>query len=169
MTQNTSSTTTMTSTHLEPTSVTPEVEATLETEVELPIRRFDPDSIKNYPRSNRKVSINYGVYSLTSESRDLLQGQSIHISPDGLEFLTSSALHEGTLLKVQINIPDYWNRKARFVEYRRIDRPQNFSILVKIVKTEDIGKRGKKKIITAQTVNIDETDEMVLKSYLQEG
>jgi hypothetical protein len=32
-----------------------------------------------------------------------------------------------------------------------------------------VGRRGKKKIVTVQTVNIDETDELVLKSYLQEG
>jgi len=53
-------------------------------------------------------------------------------------------------------------------EYRRIDSPQQFRILAKVLRTEEIGKRGRKKLILAQTVNIDEIDEKVLKSYLQD-
>ena len=32
-----------------------------------------------------------------------------------------------------------------------------------------MGKRGKKKLVLVQTVNIDEIDEQVLKTYLQDG
>jgi hypothetical protein len=86
-----------------------------------------------------------------------------------VEFHATRDYPEGTLLKVHITLPDYWQRKQRFVEYRRIDTPDTFKILCKVVRTEDIGKRGKKKLVIAQTVNMDEVDEQVLKSYLQEG
>ena len=59
--------------------------------------------------------------------------------------------------------------RVRFVQYRRIDQPARFPILAKVVGVEDVGRRGKKKIVTVQTVSIDETDELVLKSFLQEG
>ena len=72
-------------------------------------------------------------------------------------------------MKIHINIPDYWERKQRFVDYRRIDTPGNFRILAKVVSSEEVGKRGKKRIILARTVNMDEVDEQVLKSFLQEG
>lgn len=147
------------------TSVTDEAPKTDENLV----RGFDTSLIKKYPRSNRKVSINYGAYSLMTDEDSMDATQSIHISPAGIEFQSAKAFQEGTLLRILVNIPDYWQRKRRFVEYRRIDQPARFSILAKVVRSEDLGRRGKKKMVTVQTVSIDETDEMVLKSFLQEG
>jgi hypothetical protein len=57
----------------------------------------------------------------------------------------------------------------RFVEYRRVDTPETFKVLAKVVRTEEIGKRGKKKLVVVQTVNMDDVDEQVLKNFLQEG
>ena len=138
-------------------------------EKEVVIKGFDTALIKKYPRSNRKVQINFGAYSLLSNEDSMEATQSIHISPAGLEFQSQQPLPEGTLLKIHVNIPNYWQRKRRFVEYRRVDQPERFSILAKVIQSEDIGRRGKKKLVTVQTVSIDETDELVLKSYLQEG
>lgn len=131
--------------------------------------RFDPTLIKKYPRSSRKVSMKYGTYSLSVDETSLESTQSLHISPHGIEFQTTMAYAPGTLLRIHLDIPDYWQRKLRFVQYRRIDQPARFPILAKVVSVEDVGRRGKKKIVTVQTVSIDETDELVLKSYLQEG
>lgn len=131
--------------------------------------KFDPSLIKKYPRSSRKVSIKYGTYSLSTDESTLEATQSLHISPHGMEFHTTMAYAPGTLLRIHLDIPDYWQRKLRFVQYRRIDQPARFPILAKVVSVEDVGRRGKKKIVTVQTVSIDETDELVLKSYLQEG
>lgn len=129
---------------------------------------FDPDLIRKYPRANRKIGISVSTYSIGSQSPEP-DGQSVFISPHGLEFRTAQSYTEGTLLKIEVTLPDYWERKQRFVEYGRIDRPANFKILAKVVKSENIGKRGKKKAVIAQTIIIDEVDEKVLKSYLQEG
>ena len=129
---------------------------------------FNEDMIRKYPKANKKIQIEVVRYGIAAQAGDQEKGQSIHISPYGLEFQASKPYPEGTLLKINVNVPDYWNRKQRFVDYRRIDAPGNFRILAKVVKTEDVGKRGKKKLILAQTVNMDEVDEQVLKSYLQE-
>jgi len=131
--------------------------------------KFDVTLIKKYPRSTRKVNIKYGTYSISADENTLESTQSLHISPHGVEFQTTASYSPGTLLRIHLDIPDYWQRKLRFVQYRRIDQPARFPILAKVVSVEDVGRRGKKKIITAQTVSIDETDELVLKSYLQEG
>lgn len=130
---------------------------------------FDDNLIRKYPRSNRKVTITVSAYSLVTGEENGDNSQSIHISPHGMEFHAHRAYPEGTLLKIHVALPDYWRRKQRYVEYRRIDQPHNFKILAKVVKTEDVGKRGKKKLITVQTVNMDEVDEQVLKTFLQEG
>jgi hypothetical protein len=129
---------------------------------------FDEDLIKKYPRSNRKVQVEVMPYGLAGPGDDG-RAQTIHISPHGLEFQGTKDYPQGTLLKIHVSLPDYWNRKQRFVEYRRVDTPETFKILAKVVRTEDVGKRGKKKLIVVQTVNMDEIDEQVLKSYLQDG
>lgn len=131
--------------------------------------KFDASLIKKYPRSSRKVSMRYGTYSISSDDSTLESTQSMHISPHGIEFQTTACYSPGTLLRIHLDIPDYWQRKLRFVQYRRIDQPARFPILAKVVTVEEVGRRGKKKIVTVQTVSIDETDELVLKSYLQEG
>jgi hypothetical protein len=131
--------------------------------------KFDPTLIKKYPRSTRKVSMKYGAYSLSADDESLEATQSVHISPHGIEFHTTMSYAPGTLLRIHLDIPDYWQRKLRFVQYRRIDQPARFPILAKVISVESIGRRGKKKSVTVQTVSIDETDELVLKNYLQEG
>ncbi len=130
--------------------------------------KFDEDLIKKYPRSNRKVQIGVARYGLFSELEEV-KSQSLHISPHGLEFQVPKTFEDGALLKINIALPDYWNRKRRFVDYARIDSPDTFKVLAKVVRSEDIGKRGKKKLVIAQVVNMDEIDEQVLKSFLQDG
>lgn len=131
--------------------------------------KFDAAQIKNFPRSNRKVSMRYGAFGLPSDDEVLAATQSMHISPQGIEFCTTEAYAPGTLLRIHLDIPDYWQRKLKFVQYRRVDQPARFPILAKVISSEAVGRRGKKKVVTVQTVSIDETDELVLRSYLQEG
>lgn len=130
---------------------------------------FNEDLIRKYPRANRKVSIHVSSYGLLFASDGAEKGTSIFISPHGVEFQTAKSFSEGTLLKISVTLPDYWQRKQRFVDYTRVDAPNEFRILAKVIKTQDVGKRGRKKIILAQTVNMDEIDEQVLKTFLQEG
>lgn len=129
---------------------------------------FNEDLVKKYPRSNRRLSLAVARYGINSEV-DPEEGQTVHISPFGIQFRGTEEYEEGDLLKIHINMPDYWERKQRFVDYSRIDTPSNFKILAKVVSTEEVGKRGKKKIILCRTVNMDEIDEQVLKAFLQEG
>lgn len=130
---------------------------------------FDEDLIKKYPHSNRKVSVEVQAYNLISEANREQKLQTLFISPYGMEFQASRDYSPGTLLKIHVSLPDYWNRKQRFVDYSRIDTPNTFKVLAKVVRTEDVGKRGKKKLIVVQTVNMDEVDEKVLKNYLEDG
>ena len=131
---------------------------------------FSAELVKSYPRANRKIVLGVRPYNLRNEEKGLEdKATTTFISPHGIEFQVPKEYPNGTLLKINIVLPDYWVRKQQFVEYSRIDTPNEFKVLAKVVHTEDLGKRGKKKLVLAQTVNIDEVDELVLKSYLQEA
>lgn len=155
-------------------AVNPEQEAHPESEESTkpaPTQTFDTNLIKTYPKSNRRISLNVAKFGISSQDGDEKEpnGQSMHISPHGIEFRTTEEFVEGSLLKIHINIPDFWKRKQQFVDYTRIDAPNDFRVLAKVVKTEDVTKRGKKKVVTVQTLVIDDVDEKVLKSFLQEN
>lgn len=130
---------------------------------------FSEEFIRSFPRSNRKVSISVMPFGLKGDPDKNHEGTSLFISPHGIEFQAARDFKAGSLLKIEITIPDYWERKMKVVEYRRIDRPENFRILAKVMKVEDIGKRGRKKHVIAQTVNLEPCDDKVLRAYLQEG
>lgn len=131
-------------------------------------KEFDVETLKKYPRSNRRLSLAVSPYGIRDDSDDPT-ATTVHISPHGMQFRCDHHYPEGTLLKIQIALPDYWSRKQRYVEYGRIDTPDSFKILAKVVSSENIGKRGKKNVVVVKTVNMDEVDEQVLKTYLQEG
>jgi hypothetical protein len=132
---------------------------------------FDETLVKKYPHSAKKINLHVSEFGINHDEdaeEDDKNGQSTFISPHGIEFRTASDYPEGSLLKIQIKIPDYWARKQKFVEYTRIDNPTEFRVLAKVLKTEDVGKRGKKKLVLAQTLIMDSVDEKVLKSFLQD-
>lgn len=135
---------------------------------ESPVAMFNEDLVKKYPRSNRRLTVGVAKYGIIAESGEE-DAQTVHISPFGMQIRVGNEYEEGDLLKIFVNIPDYWDRKRRFVDYTRVDTPGTFKMLVKVVSTEEVGKRGKKKILLARTVNMDEVDEQVLKAFLQEG
>ena len=131
---------------------------------------FDEELIKSYPRSSRKITLGVSHYSIQNdEEAKEDKGHTTFISPHGMEFQAPGSYEDGTLLKIQVALPEYWDLKKKFINYGRIDTPNNFKVLAKVLKSESIGKRGKKKLVLVQTVNIDEVDEQVLKSYLEEG
>ncbi len=128
---------------------------------------FDADLVRAYPRSNKKISLQVHPYRLQQDKHISEEGQTLFISPHGIEFHSPKEYPDGMLLKVHLELPDYWKRKKSFVEYNRIDVPDSLSMLVRVIKTEPAPK-GKKKTVLVQTVNIEEIDETVLKLFLEE-
>ena len=128
---------------------------------------FDMNLVKSYPHAHHKLAVEVSQYRLSEANIPTSsQSQTTYISPHGLEFQSGQTYPEGALLKINVNLPDYWHLKQKYVDYRRIDAPQTFKILGKVVSSKDLGKRAKKKLICVQTVNIDQVDEQVLKTYL---
>jgi len=131
---------------------------------------FNFDLISQFPSANKRVAISVKAYGIDNDETNLNDKiQTSFISPHGLEFQAPAEYQEGTLLKIDVKLPNYWSRKQQYVDYTRIDTPDSFKVLARVVKTEDLGKRSRKKTITVQTVNIDEVDEKILREYLSEG
>ena len=128
---------------------------------------FDTKLVYNYPSAEKKVQINiHRIDMKKSTKNSFAKVFTTFISPHGLAFKGSAELKTGTLLKIDVKIPDFWSRKQRFVEYKRINTPNFFRLLAKVVHNNPIGIRSRKRLILAKTVNIDPIDQKVLSEYI---
>ena len=135
---------------------------------------FQADLVRGYPSAEKKLDLDVRLYSLFD---DTAPGQenlatTTYISPHGVEFQSNLDLAEGSLIKVNIDIPDYWSMKTRFIQYTRVDQPSKMRVIAKVISSEEIVKKSRKKekkrTFLAQILNIDEIDEKVLKLYLSD-
>ena len=117
---------------------------------------------------NKKIRIQAKPYGINVNEDWVVKTQTLRFDLNHLEFIANRPFSLGSLLKIYLEIPNYWDRKKNLVSYNRIDNPQGMKVLAKVVKSESLTKRGKKKMILTQNVNIDEVDQYILKTYLDE-
>lgn len=128
---------------------------------------FDTRLIKDYPNSQKKIHMQIGDYTIAEES-SMIKVQTSHISPHGFELATIKEYSVGSIVKLNIKIPDYWSRKQEFVNYGRIDKPKDFYVIGRVIDVDRNQGKNRRKKLTVQVVNIDETDQEVLKKFLSE-
>ena len=127
-------------------------------------RVFDEKMVK--ATAQRRIPLEISTYSL--DQQDAVKSHSTHLTTHGIEFVSSAEYTRGTLLRVNVFLPDFWQRKRKLVNYQRVEPPEHFRILAKVIKTDLQCGKSRKKLVLAQTVNMDEVDEQVLSSWLQE-
>ncbi|MCY4443178.1 MAG: hypothetical protein OXC44_00025 [Proteobacteria bacterium] len=135
------------------------------------MENFEEEKIKGYPQSNKKIHLSileFNVRNLSS-ARVPMKAYSIHISPYGMEFQLSADFCEEDLLKIDVIIPGYWQRKRHFIDYTRVNIPKSFSVIGRVIKKKIVGEKRKKKYFSVQILSMDNTDEKVLRSYLEES
>ena len=133
---------------------------------------FQSEKIRGFPQSKTKVRLaikEYDIRTFHVPKTNHLKAQSIHISPYGMEFQVSADYSEGDLLKIEVIIPGYWQRKRHFIDYTRVNIPKSFPVIARVISKEQVGQRRRKHTFSVQNLSMDNTDEMVLRDYLQEN
>lgn len=128
---------------------------------------FDTKLITEYPNSTKKINLQISEYSIL-EATSAVKVQTTYASPHGFEIATIKDFATGSIIKMNIKLPDYWARKQKFVEYGRIDRPKDFTVLGRVIEIDKTQGMNRRKKMIVQLVNIDEADEKVLRSYIDE-
>lgn len=114
----------------------------------------------------KKIPIRFAEYRISTNANKMISGDTISVSNLGVLFGSGLPFPKGALMRVWMEMPDYWARKARHVGYRHTEAPSFFQILVRVVACDETGKRNAKYQILCQTVNLDPIDELVLCDYL---
>ena len=115
---------------------------------------------------NRKIPIRFCEYRISNTPHKMLQTDTVSVSNVGLMFHSPVSHGEGSLMRVWMEMPDYWARKSRHVSYRHTSAPSFFQILSRVLSCEDVGKRIPKFQVICEIVNLDAVDEIVLCEYL---
>ena len=126
------------------------------------------EALFDYPKSNKRLEVKVKKYEFMSD-KDALKGQTTRLSPEAIEFRSTKDYEVGTLLKISLTVPNYWDRKQQLDNYGRIDEPSELSILAKVVKSSRSGKRSRNRMVVAKTVNIADVDEKLLEEFLTKG
>ena len=83
-----------------------------------------------------------------------------------MEFKTDVQYEIGDIVKIDVNLPNYWNRKKKLVSYQYLEKAQPvcFKVLARVV-----GKvsAGKKFVVTVENLVIDDLDSQVLTSFIK--
>jgi hypothetical protein len=114
----------------------------------------------------KKIPLKYCEYKISNLPEKMLSAESIAISPKGVLFCSSFEFKKGALLRVWVEIPDYWSRKSRMVEYRHTEAPTYFQILCRMLSVEENIKKFLKFQILSEILSLDPVDEAVLEDYL---
>jgi len=114
----------------------------------------------------KKIPIKFAEYRISTNSGKMVTGETISASNHGVLFGSALPFPKGALMRVWIEMPDYWARKARHVGYSHTEAPTFFQLLARVATCEETGKRNAKFQIMCQTVNLDPIDELVLCDYL---
>ncbi len=135
------------------------------------IPQVNVDLIRNYPKSNKRVPLYVDYYKVDSFLTDNCciersNTQSTHISPHGVEFKTEVKYNVGDLLKMDVFVPNYWNRKKKLVEYDYLSNiePLSFKILGRVIERI---QSGNKFLVTLETLVIDDLDREILTSFIK--
>jgi hypothetical protein len=118
---------------------------------------------------SKKIPIRYCEFKISNTQSKMLKSDSQVIAGEGIQFAASVAFTPGTILRVWIEIPDFWSRKSRHVGYKHTDAPKWFQMLARVITCEEAGKRGNKFQLTCESVNMDPDDQVVLNEYLGLG
>lgn len=136
------------------------------------IKNFNDECVYKYPNAQVVIPIHVMNFNLDTAVFSPYQkfkhnAKTTYLSPFGMEFKTLENFRIGALLKIYINMPNYWAIKQKQVRYTRIDSPEAFRVIARVIRKKSLCKYGNKKLILCQMLVIDEEDERVLKTFLE--
>jgi len=116
--------------------------------------------------TSKVIPIRFNCYKVADSFKDMSKSKTITVSSAGLTFLSTRAFELGSLIRIYVELPEFWQRKSSLVQYAQTEIPTYFQILARLVKIYELGNTGTLFQFLGETVNIDSIDKQVLENYL---
>ncbi len=115
--------------------------------------------------TNISIPIKFIEFKISNKISSMISSHTAAISENGIVFKSDNKMEAFTLLRIFIEIPLYWERKAQKVDYRHTEAPSHFQILARVISCEQDCISPQYEFV-CEVLNIDPVDCEILKSYL---
>jgi len=123
--------------------------------------------IFNLEMVERTIAIKFCEFKISNSSKNMMPSETLFISKQGLLFKCLAPLKTNMLLRIKIELPDYWNRKSKHVGYCYTEAPKYFQILCRILDVEELFEPDPGYYILCENINLDQVDANILTDYLR--
>ena len=113
------------------------------------------------------ISVKFCEYKISNTENKMLVSKIKAATTEALLIESPYFFDAGALMRIWIEIPNYWVMKSKKVNYRHTQAPKYFQILSK-VKTceENYHNNGFCFVMTCENLTIDPIDSSILNEYL---
>lgn len=129
---------------------------------------------KTVPESNlskdhgqaSRVPITLSHFKINDDNKCQVHSLAQFLNPKRFSFQSTFSFNVQSLLRVKISLPDYWQRKSKFVGYSHTYAPSSFQVLARVIEASEYQKKSKSYEFECEIVNIDAIDEVILTEFL---
>lgn len=127
----------------------------------------DSDFVVLYPNSFKSIVM---IVKKISEAVTDKKNEKIttrYLSLKNIVFKYGSEYRKGDLLKVMLEIPNYWALKCRFVDYSVASVPNFMTCIVRVLGDFSCSLDCNKALTFVEIVGIDSVDQKIVKIFLE--
>jgi hypothetical protein len=125
------------------------------------------DTTFHFKLVSKKIPLKFCEYKISNLENSMQKSNSTGISLNGLTFIAGKNFEKGTLLRVWLEVPNYWEKKSKYVDYKHTEAPAHFQVLSRVLTSQEIDKKKSCYHIFCENLNIDPIDENVLNEFLK--
>ncbi len=113
------------------------------------------------------VPFRAAVYRISQLVGTFQEGLTAGLSRQGVTLDLREEVQPGMLLRVFLELPEYWARRARRVTYRHTQAPKGFQVLARVAEVACGSAAGTRRAV-CEIVNIDSVDGEILAEFTSE-
>lgn len=127
----------------------------------------DKNASSPFPLVSKKIPLKFCEYKISNLEQSMQKSNSTSISRGGVTFLAEKNIAKGTLLRIWLEVPHYWEKKSKYVDYKHTEAPSHFQVLSRVVNSQEMDKKKSSYHIICENLNMDPIDENVLNEFLK--
>ncbi len=112
-----------------------------------------------------QIPMKFIEFKISNKISSMEQTQTAAISEKGIVFKSNNPVELFSLLRIFIEIPNYWEWKAQKVDYKHTDAPSHFQILARVISSEQDFISPQHELV-CEILNIDSVDLSILNDYI---
>lgn len=134
------------------------------------VDNFEKEIPANYKLNLKLISceipVKFSEYKVSNPENKMLVSKTKAISNEGILIESPFFYETGILMRIWVEIPNYWMMKSKKVHYKHTSAPKYFQILSRVTKCEEHNGDRFFFLLLCENLALDPVDESILSDYL---